>query len=222
MQLYWRMKPLGCIDPLTEKIPRTFTGLNWSQHWLQFTYVTSVLSEWRLWENQPSQLPRVTTSGEGLCCEREPKESRLWDTRWDVSANLSQWRPNTIHLFHRYQTPNRRTHLAHCAIIFNPRGNTESILELSLVLQSHCSAYTTNPRLVCSISMWRSSKILLLSWFILWLCFNLLLAHWKRLVLKFKIRIQNLIGNYLLKGFFFIFFCMCAILWFCLFIIVLG
>lgn len=28
-------------------------------------------------QNLPSMLPRFTTSGEGLCCERDPKESRL-------------------------------------------------------------------------------------------------------------------------------------------------
>lgn len=101
-QVYWCMRPLGSIFLDQSQLA---PALARDQHWLRFTYVTSVLSEWRLWENQPSQLPRVTTSGEGLCCEREPKESRLWDTRWDVSADHSHW-ASQHHLSIRSQVSN--------------------------------------------------------------------------------------------------------------------
>lgn len=54
------------------------------------------LPTWVIYFNQPSLLHRFTTSGEGLCCEREPKESKLWRTRehflhfnhiWDINSN---------------------------------------------------------------------------------------------------------------------------------------
>lgn len=127
---------------------------SWSQHWLG----TSVGSSSPMWHH--SYLNEGCERTNHHSCLESPRRGRGCAASGSRRSPGCETQDEMLVLitvsgdFSISQVSN----LVHGVIMFDRQGNTESILELPLVSYSPFSANTTNPRLLCSISMWRSLK----------------------------------------------------------------